>query len=64
MKEYKYKCIRCKKDNISFLRIEKIGTVQEKAIFFCNFCRKEFSVEGIKAGYLTGIVDLLKKKYP
>ena len=60
----KYQCTRCKGNDISFLRIEDIGTAREEVIFFCHSCQKEFSIKYSRAEYLPNMVALLKERYP
>lgn len=64
MNGHKYQCPGCKGKDISFLRIEKVGTPKEKAIFFCNLCKKRFRINGLRAEYLPNLVAILKQGYP
>ncbi len=65
MSEYEHQCPGCKGKDISFLRIENVGTPKEEAIFFCNFCKERFRISGLRAKYfLPNLVAILKQRYP
>jgi hypothetical protein len=64
MNRHEYQCPGCNGKDISFLRIEKVGTDEEKAIFFCHFCQKEFGIVNLRGEYLPNMVSILKGKYP
>jgi len=59
-----YKCPRCQGNDISFLRLERVGTPKEEAIFFCRFCREQFRIDWLRPEYLPNLVAILKKRYP
>ncbi len=64
MEEYKYGCPWHKHDDISFSKIENVGSAKEEVIFFCHSCKKEFSIKYQRAEYLPNMVALLKEMYP
>lgn len=59
-----YQCSCCNGKDISFLKIENVGTPKEEAIFFCNFCKEEFRIDSLGPEYLPNLVAILKGKYP
>ncbi len=64
MDGHEYQCPGCYGNDISFLRIEKVGKPEEEAVFFCRFCQEEFRINGLRAEYLPNLVAILKGKYP
>ena len=64
MNGYDCRCPHCQGDDIFFLEIKNVGTVDEEVVFYCSSCQKYVGVKGLRAGYLPNIIALLKENYP
>lgn len=60
MGNYEYRCRRCDSREITFREI----VFDDKIVFYCYFCDKDFITEDREGDFLPHKINSLRKRYP